>query len=315
MRSIRFLPIMLIMLAGCSMMPGKNAFHDPEKELEALEGPDVEGVASTLERSASEALEKGDIRRAGQFYKQLYDTPKISAADKRRYTVGLAEASRRNGDPEGAITLLDKVLKDDPQNVEALEGKGLALLSQGKVQDAGRQFESVMALDTKRWRTLNALGILFMTKDMVPEAMAYYTEALKYSADNPSVLNNIGLSFAIEKRYDKAVEALEQASRMASGDTVRKRQIDLNMAMVLGISGDTDKAREIASRYLKGPALDNNLGVWAHLADNDDLARAYLNTALSGSTMHYERAWNNLSIITEQSKGGSKPAGKSISVP
>lgn len=301
----------LLLASACSLMPGKGAFYDADKELEKLDGPKVEGVAATLEKSATEAMERGDVMRAQQFYKQLYDTPKITPEMKRHYAIGLAEASRRSGDAASALVLLEEVIKAEPRNAEAIESKGLAELADGKVQDAGRTLERVMEIDPKRWRTLNALGILFMTKEMVPEAMAYYREALKYSPDNPSVLNNIGLSFAIEQRFDKATEALQQASRVAAGDSARRRQIDLNMAMVLGISGDMDKAREMASRYLKGPALDNNLGVWAHLADNDELARAYLNTALSGSPMHYERAWNNLSVITEQSKGSG---GKSIKV-
>ncbi len=302
-------------LSACSMMPGNRAFNDPEKELAKIKGPEIEGVASTLEKSALDAMAKGDVKRAGQFYKQLYDTPKLSPELKARYSIGLAEALRRSGDNDQALTMLDKVLDKDPKNVDALESKGLAQLADGRVQDAGRTLEQVMSLDDKRWRTLNALGILFMTKNMVPEAMAYYTEALKYSADNPSVLNNIGLSFSMERRFDKALEALEQASRKASGDQNRKEQIELNTAMVLGISGNLDAARDVAGKYLKGPLLDNNLGVWAHLADNDELARSYLNTALSGSPMHYERAWNNLAVITEQSKGGENSSAKAVKVP
>lgn len=315
MKKQLMLTTVLVLVSACSMMPGKNAMFDPEKELEKLKGPEVDGVATTLEKSATEAMERGDPARARQFYQQLYDTPKLTPEMKRHYAIGLAEASRRSGNPEAALALIENVVKAEPRNAEALESKGLSLLALGKVQDAGRVFEQVMEIDKKRWRTLNGLGILFMTKNMVPEAMAYYTEALKYSNDNPSVLNNIGLSFAAERRFDKAIEALQQASHTASGDAQRRKQVDLNLAMVMGISGDLDGARELASRYLKGPALDNNLGVWAYLSDNDELARAYLNTALSGSTTHYERAWNNLAVITEQAKGGAPKQGKSVSIP
>jgi Flp pilus assembly protein TadD len=300
--------VCVMTLTACSLEPQGNVMSDPAKELEALDGPNVEGVAATIEKSAREALAAGDNKRAGQFYKQLYDTPKISNEDKHRFAIGLAEASRRSGDNTAALASLEEVLKADPKNVEALESKGLAQLADGKVADAGRTFEQVMQSDAKRWRTLNALGILFTTKQMIPEAMAYYTEALKYSADNPSILNNVGLSFAIERRFDKSIEALQRAGTLANGDSFRKRQIELNLAMVMGISGDLDGARDLAVRHLKGPALDNNLGVWAHLASNDELARAYLNTALSGSPIHYERAWNNLAVITEQSKGGAVKA-------
>jgi len=305
----------LMLVTACSLDPTKKAFNDPGEALEKLDGPKVEGMSATLERSAEDSLEKGEPRRAAQFYKQLYDMPKIDEKTKNSYAIGLAESMRRGGEISGSMKYLQEVLKKDPDNVEALEGMGLTLLADGKSVEAGRTFEKVMKIDATRWRTLNALGILFTTKNMLPEANAYFTEALKYSADNPTVLNNVGLTYATERKFDKAVEAFEQASRFANGNTQRKRQIDLNMAMVYGIAGDYDRAKDIASRYLKGPALDNNLGLYAHLANNDDLARAYLNTALSGSPTHYERAWKNLEIVTEESKGGNAPSkAKSVKV-
>lgn len=316
MQKIWLLLPVLAASSACSLMPSETFSQHAEKEFTKLEGPEVDGMAATLEKSAGESLEQGDARRAAQFYKQLYDLPKLDQKTKNGYSIKLAEALRRGGDIENAMKLLDQVLKSEPQNIDALEGKGLTLLADGKSVDAGRVFEKVMAVDAKRWRTLNALGILFTTKNMIPEANAYFTEALKYSADNPSVLNNVGLSYAADRQFDKSIEALEQASRYASGNTNRKRQIDLNTAMVLGISGDLDTARQVASKYLKGPALDNNLGLYAHLANNDELARAYLNTALSNSPTHYERAWKNLEMVTEEGQADKATTGsKSLTVP
>ncbi len=68
--------------------------------------------------------------------------------------------------------------------------------------------------------------------------------------------------------------------------------------MVYGLSGDMVKARELAGKYLDGPALENNLGFYAHLAKDDALAKTYLNMALSDSATYYQRAWTNLDMIT-----------------
>ena len=171
-------------------------------------------------------------------------------------------------------------------------------MAMDKSVDASRVFSEIVDKDPKRWRTLNALGILFVTKNMIPEAMAYYTEALKFSPDNPAVLNNVGLSQALDRKYDRALEALDQAARFAKTPSQGK-QIELNTALVYGISGDYDHAREIASKYYQGPALDNNLGLYAYLAKNNDKAKEYLNKALSQDPMFYQRAWNNLDIVKE----------------
>lgn len=269
---------------------------DPDKTFAKLDQPDVDTVEQTLEKQAQAAMEKGDIHRAGQFYEQLLGSKKTKPEDKIRYKIGWAECLRRMGENEKALDAFDAILKEDPKNIDAQEGRGLTLMQLGKTADAGRAFEKIMKTDKKRWRTLNALGILFVNKNMIPEAMAYYKESLKESEDNPAVVNNVGLSHAVDGKYARAINALELAARLSKSEQQRK-QINLNLAMVYGVSGDMDTAKQIASKHLEGPALDNNLGLYAHLAKNDKLARTYLNMALSHSPTFYERAWENLDAL------------------
>lgn len=269
---------------------------DRAAALEKFDSAKVDGVNSTMEKQAIEAAQKGQFQRAGQFYHQLIDSPNASDEDKFRYKLGLAEAARRAGDVKAALPMFDELIREQPEHQDALEGYGLTLMQSGKPVDAGRAFADLMKINPKRWRTLNALGILFVNKNMIPEAMAYYTEALKYSPDNPAVLNNVALSQSIEGSFARAFDTFEQAQRVSSSDPQRQ-QIALNMAMVYGISGDLETARTIASRYLQGPALDNNLGLYAYLAKDNALAKTYLDMALNGSQTYYERAWNNLDIV------------------
>lgn len=298
---MKTIPLILILaLTACKgfddQTKGWLGTEDKKSVLDKLDQPDVDGVNSTMEKQAIEAAQRGEYRRAGQFYKQLIDSPKGSADDKFRYKLGFAEAARRSGDTKTAIPIYDALIKEQPEHQDALEGYGLALMQSGKPVDAGRVFADLMKVNPKRWRTLNALGILFVNKHMVPEAMAYYTEALQYSPDNPAILNNVALSQAVDRNYARAFDSFEQALRVSSTENQRQ-QISLNMAMVYGISGDLETARSIASRYLKGPQLDNNLGLYAHLSKDDTLAKTYLDMALSGSPTYYERAWNNLDVI------------------
>lgn len=303
----------LLALSACSGMDGQTSSwlgtgdKDKTKALESMMGDSkVEGVNATLEKQAQASMDKGDYGRAQQFYKQLITSEKTGEADKIRYKIAYAETLRRLNKNDDALAAFDEILDEAPTNLDAQEGRGLTLMNLGKSTDAGRVFSDIMKEDGKRWRTLNALGILFVTKNMIPEAMAYYTEALKFSPDNPAVLNNVGLSQAVDKNYPRAIQALEQASRIAkSGE--RRRQIDLNLAMVYGASGDIDTAKEIATKYLQGPALDNNVGLYAHLAKDDALAKTYLNMALNGSNTFYERAWDNLDLVEKNTDGSPVP--------
>ncbi len=300
---IRILPILLLAtLSACNGLDAQTREwlgtgpKDKGEALEALGGPTVGGINSTMEKQAIEAAQRGEFRRAGQFYKQLADSPKASADDKFRYQLGMAEAARRGGAPGEALPIYEELARTQPEHLDTQEGYGLALLQTGKPVEAGRVFAGIMKEEAKRWRTLNALGILFVNKNMIPEAMAYFTEALNQSPDNPAVLNNAALAQAADQNFARSFATFEQAIRVSQNEAQRQ-QISLNMAMVYGISGDLETARTIAAKYLKGPALDNNLGLYAHLAKDDKLARTYLDMALSGSETYYERAWNNLDVI------------------
>lgn len=307
--------LMILTVAACDS-PIVEQWADPDKSFSKFEQPDVPTVEGTLERQAQDALEAGDLKRAAGFYQQMVDSKNTSAADKLKYRAAMADLLRRSGQYDKALKAFNEVLKEDAEHVDALEGKGLTQMALGRTADAGRTLSSVLDKDGKRWRTLNALGLLFVSKSMIPEAMEYFTEGLRVSADNPAILNNVGLARAVERNYPRAIEALRQAVKMSPTDA-RRKQVELNLALVYGISGDIDSARAMAEKHLQGAALNNNLGLYAHLAKNDELAKTYLNMALTGSSTFYERAWTNLDIITEQSNPDNKanPYGKAKSVP
>jgi len=289
-----------LVLGGCSGII--QQWVDPDKTLSTLATPDVKGVNDTIEASAKTAADEGDFRRASQFYDQLVSSEKGTPEQQLRYKIGLADSVRRLGDNDHALPMFEELYSKNPTNMDIAEGRALCLMATGKTVDAGRAFSAIMEKEPTRWRTLNALGILFVTKNMIPEAMSYYTEALKHSPDNPAILNNVGLSQAVDHNYPRAIEALQQASRVSKNPAQRK-EVELNLAMVYGVSGDLDTAKELAGKYLEGPALDNNLGLYAHLSKDDGLAKTYLNMALSQSPVYYERAWTNLDAISDNGGG------------
>ena len=292
-----------LMLSACGQM-GQQWF-DPDKTFALFDQPTIKGVNDTQEDMAKEAMNAGDFSRAADFYQQLVSSGKGTPEQVLRYKYSWAESLRRVGNNEPALAMFEELHSQNPTNLDVAEGRGLCLMAAGKVEDAGRAFAEVLEKDAKRWRTLNALGILFVSKNLIPEAIAYYTEALNQSPDNPAVLNNVGLSLAIDRQFPRAEEALQQAARL-SKSPAQKKHITLNLAMVYGTAGDLDTARDIAARYLEGAALDNNLGLYAYLAKDVTLAKSYLNMALSQSNAYYERAWENLDLVSEAG-GGAAP--------
>ncbi len=74
------------------------------------------------------------------------------------------------------------------------------------------------------------------------EARQYYASALKIVPGEPSVLSNLGLSYALSKDLPKAEETLRRAYGSAGADA-RVRQ---NLALVVGLQGRFAEAESIA---------------------------------------------------------------------
>ena len=271
---------------------------DPRKWLDqaSKEGPEIQGVKDATEQSAIDAEKEGDFNRAAQFYQQLLSRAPDNMDYKQRY----GEALRRSGQHDQAIVVYDEILAKKADDTDALEGKGLTLLAKGDFTESATILAKVLKQDEKRWRSANAIGVLFALRNMHEESVAYFQEALKHSDNNPSVLNNVGLVMAMQKKYPEAIESLLMASKQLSSGSPDLKRIEMNLSLIYGLAGKADEAEKLAGKYLKGPALYNNLGMYAHMAKNDAMAKSYLNMALSNSPVYYDKAWQNL----ENLKGG-----------
>lgn len=288
-----FAIIMLMLLAACAGSGGILQPVDNRAFLNSLAGPKVPSIQDTEIELAKNFEKQGDFLAAAQQYQSMLQ----KKPEDKTLMLSLADALRRQGDNDKAISVYDALLQKDPASAAAKEGKGLALISKGDFEASIPLLEEVVKNDPTRWKTLNALGILFTMRNMHPEAGQYYREALKQSPSNISVMNNMGLSQALDGKFDVAISSLQQASTFALAGSSERKRIDLNLALVYATAGRPDNANTIAEQYLSGAALDNNRGLYAHLAKDDALAKTYLNMALSQSKSFYEKAWDNLQSI------------------
>jgi Flp pilus assembly protein TadD len=282
----------IILLSACSGTGGVGNV-DGKKFLSGLDGPEVTGIDQSTLDLIKTAEEFGEFARMAQYYKQLIDRN----PDNADYWLGFADSLRRSRQYGAALSAYDKAEEKGALKAAILEGKGLANLEIGEFDEAGLLLSEVMELEPKRWRTLNSLGILFASKNLFDEAQQYFKAALQYSKDNPSILNNVGLIFAINKQYKAAENVLIRGVKLSPSKSPKRKHIELNLSLVYGITGNIEKAEELASRHLSGPALKNNLGFYAYLSKDEALAKSYLNMALSENPYYYERAWKNLNTI------------------
>ena len=296
----------LLLITACDNTTGGAMPIDAKDLLEKMDGPKVEGLTATQIEAAKTAEKKGNYEQAIQIYGQILDRE----AENTDVAIMLAETLRRNKEFDRTIAGYDLILKKHPENLDAKEGKAITLISKGDFETPLDLVNEVLKQDAKRWKTLNAGGILFVTSEKYDDATKYFSEALRYSPDNISVLNNLGLTQCLKKQYAESIKTLNRASTISGADSNERQRIDLNLALVYAVSGDFEAAQKIASQYLSGAKLSNNLGLYAHLAKNDSLAKTYLNMALTDSPTYYEKAWNNLDSLNNTSPASKRETGK-----
>lgn len=282
------------LISGCAeYMKERVKNVDKQAELEEMAGPDSLSMERLMKKNAHEAEAMGRYRKAAESYQQLSTmSPKNT-----EYKILHAESLRKAGDYNEAIKLFNQVLTTEPEHIDAMEGKALALMGVGRLKEANRYLKEVLAKGGARWRALNAAGVSLALKKKPNEAIEYFKAALDAEPNNTTVLNNIGLTLAFRKDYDKAAKYLERASMLLPKGSRERRQVDLNLSLIYGLQGDVVQAEQYARPYLNDAELYNNMGLFAHLAEDDSLARSYLNMALTQSPVYYDKAWKNLNRV------------------
>lgn len=312
MHRLRIIPLLvtpLFILSACQDREGMLRQHfESNKEakavLESIDGPDVTGVEAALLRGAEEAEENGNYVKSLQYWIQLVDQNEDNPA----YQLSFADALRKTGAYNKAIAQYNLLRDSEEYKAAALEGIGLALMAQGEYEQAGDHFSEVMEVDAARWRSINAIGILFTIREMYPEARQYFAEALALNPSSVPVRNNLALMEAMDKQYDEAERLLNEAQKMAVNKSDQQMQVAMNLGLIHAIQGDLKRAETIVQPWLSESELFNNMGYYAHVAKDDQMATSYLNMALTQSDKHYAKAWKNLDSLNKLVK---KSPGKS----
>jgi len=161
------------------------------------------------------------------------------------------------GQAEQQMTVLKKLAESHPDNAK------LAILYGKKLAQAGKSIEALPILERAAanpgadWRLYSALGSTYDQQGLYDKAQAEYGKALALQPDELSVLNNMGMSHALQGNLKEAETVLRQASLLPkAGSQPRIRQ---NLALVVGLQGRFEDARKIASADLPPDQVEANM--------------------------------------------------------
>jgi Flp pilus assembly protein TadD len=156
--------------------------------------------------------------------------------------INYAQALRASGQRSQAVAVLEQAALKNPRNSDVLGAYGRALADAGNYQQALDVLNQAHTPDRPDWRILNVQGAVLDQMGRHDEAQRYYATALKIVPDNPSVLSNLGLSYALSKDLVRAEMTLRKAVTRPGAEP-RVRQ---NLALVVGLQGRFAEAETIA---------------------------------------------------------------------
>jgi len=171
-----------------------------------------------------------------------------------------AQALRTTGQRAQAAAVLEQASLRNSKNMAVLGAYGRALADVGNFQQALDVLGRAHAPDHPDWRILSAQGAVLDQMGRHEDAQRYYETALRIVPDEPSVLSNLGLSYALSKQLPRAEATLKRA---AAGQKVDPR-VRQNLALVVGLQGRFAEAESIARADL--PAEEASANV-AYLRD------------------------------------------------
>jgi Flp pilus assembly protein TadD len=156
--------------------------------------------------------------------------------------IAYAQALRALGERAQAVSVLQQASMVNTSNKALLGAYGRALADVGNYPQALDVLSRAHSPDQPDWHILSAQGAVLDQMGRHPDAQRYYSSALKIMPDEPSVLSNLGLSYALAKDLPKAEITLRRAVERPGADP-RVRQ---NLALVVGLQGRFAEAETIA---------------------------------------------------------------------
>jgi Flp pilus assembly protein TadD len=179
-----------------------------------------------------------------------------------------AQALRASGQRSQAVSVLEQASLRQPHNTAVLGAYGKALADVGNLEQALEVLNRAHTPDQPNWHILSAQGAVLDQLGRHQEAQGYYASTLKIRPDDPSVLSNLGLSYALAKDLKNAEATLRRAAALPAADP-RVRQ---NLALVVGLQGRFAEAETIARADLPSEQAAANVAYLREmLAQQDDL--------------------------------------------
>lgn len=191
------------------------------------------------------AIKAGNIKKGLTLYEKA-----IKNHTKNEYVIYACYMFLRYGEPEKCVKYLEtaSALKGltAAQKAELASTNGLYLWKVGRLAEAEAEFKKAHEI-SKNSSTYSQLGFILLEEKKLDEAMAFNTEAMEYNDSDPSIMDNMAMTYLHSDMPNKALELYEKIMEKGT----RMPVIYYNYAVLLEKLGRLAEAEEALTTALR----------------------------------------------------------------
>jgi Flp pilus assembly protein TadD len=169
--------------------------------------------------------------------------------------VSFARVLKAEGDKAKALSVLQQATIYNSDSRLIASEYGRLALDMGQIDLAEKLISRAEDPRNPDWRLVSAKGAIAAKRGDNKMAREFFEKALELAPNEPSVMNNLALTYALDGDAAKAEGMLRRATA-AGGDTSKVRQ---NLALVLGVQGRFDEAKQVAETDISKDKADANV--------------------------------------------------------
>ena len=155
-----------------------------------------------------------------------------------QHRLDVALKHHRSGKLQKAKTLYRKILKADPDNVDALHMLGLLLHQSGKHETAIRLFNQAIERGEESTEVYTNLGSALQSCNRINEAITAFRQAIRINPNYILAHNNLGNTLREAGENDEAIASFQHALSLSPTDAL----LHFNLGNALYAVGKLDEA-------------------------------------------------------------------------
>ena len=165
---------------------------------------DVTGSIGKTQPPSTIPTEEGALRRFADEWGRRYDANPKDKVVAMTYARALHALDQNTQ----AVAVMQGAAIQYPQDMQVLSAYGKALADAGRLTEAADILSRAHTPERPDWSVVSTQGTIADELGNHDAAREFYREALKMRPNDPTVLSNMGLSYALSRQLPRAEETL-----------------------------------------------------------------------------------------------------------